>query len=126
MEAVNKTLYLFWKTIKACDIGLEEAESMLQAIEEKHGVSVADLKKNYIISEKGEMDREVKLSEEEIRFLKQFKGNKNIKRKDYKKTIGISLATLYKALKTGTMTHGTYERFTEAMEEINKEKERIA
>ena len=123
MEAVNKTLYLFWKTIEACDIGLEEAENILQEIEERHGVRVVDLEKDYIVDKKKEMDREVKLSEEEIRFLEQFKGNRNVKRKDYKETIGISLATLYKALKTGKMTRRTYERFTEA---VSKEKERIA
>ena len=125
-ETVNRTLQLFWKTVEACDIDLKEAEKILDEIERKHGVRTSDLERDCGISLKKKKSaelkkKEIRLTKEELRFLENFKGNKDVNSKNYKRTIGIGLTTLYKALKTGKMNRRAYESFVKT---INKNRVR--
>ncbi len=121
----NRTLDLFWKTMKACNIGEIEAQKILRKIEEKNHYRVSSLKKTVrakrvvrteaeIKKNRGDYNQTVILSPKLIEFLKE------ARQRSTKKTMalnaGISVTTYYTAMKTKRVSIQSYEKIMEAKE----------
>lgn len=119
MYSANKTLDLFWRTVEACGIPLEEADKIIHSIEKKHGVSIGSLPKSHSYKRYNVTN----LKKEDIEFINHIKGSKLIR--EFCRRYGINRSTLLKAVKRGNMSMLIYDKFTQAKEEFSKSIERI-
>ncbi len=127
MDTGNKTLDLFWRAMKACNISERDAQKILRRIEEKNNYRISELRRTTgtktrtIVSEseiklgrRSDYNQTVVLSPKLIEFLKE------VRQRSTKKMMpansGISITTYYTAIKTGKVSIQSYERIVEAKE----------
>ena len=115
----NKTiLELFWQTMEACGVKLEESLNMIERIEKKNNYSVINLKQDI---PKNEFRKNlVKLDEQILTFLANLKKNKQIK--TFAKLAGMGDSTLYTALRDGFTGTVAVKKIKKAMEMWQKQK----
>lgn len=109
----NRTLELYWKTMRACGIDDIRAEEMLREIERKHGIRTADLEKNLLKNELESNKNFKKLSNELFSFLINLKQNGQLKK--FAKFARMGDGTLYRAIRTGYIGTKTYKKVDLAM-----------
>ncbi len=118
----NKTvLELFWQTMEACGVKVEDAINMIKQIEKKNNYSVENLKQDI---PKGVFRKNlVKLDKEVLMFLDVLKRDKQIK--NFAKLAGMGDSTIYTALRDGFTGTVAIKKIKKAME-VWQKRERTA